>query len=245
MIQGLYSAASAIEVASINHELVAENLAHVDMPGFRRRLLAFESFHQEALSPVSPGTIPATTTSPQVSEVRTIFEPGRLDWTANRLDVALRGNGFFVLDGPNGALYTRNGTFQLNAAGQLQSGSGLPVAGVAGPIVVPPGTRDVVIREDGAVVADRVEVGRMQIVEFQDPGPLEKVGTTLYEAPAGVTPQPAVATTAEQGYRESSNVEVIDEMVLMIAGLRHYEAAQRALRTISESLELQTSPRLA
>ena len=239
MIQGFYSAASALDVASRNHDVVAQNLAHANMPGYRRRTIAFQSFEQ-ALSAAYPnGT--RTTSSPQVSRVRTVFEPGNYQITDAPLDLALQGNGFFVLQGPQGPLYTRNGVFTLNGEGELRSMDGLRVAGTGGTITIPPGARIITVREDGAVNADGAEVGRLEIAEFQNPNVLRPVGTTLFEAPAGVQLQPGT-TTVQQGFRESSNVQVVDEMVQMIAGMRHYEAAQRALRTLSDAIELDTNP---
>src|SRR5438034_1110396 len=117
MIQGFYSAASALDVASRNHEIVAQNLAHANMPGYRRRTIAFESFEQ-ALSAAYPYAT-RTTTSPQVSRVRTVFDPGNFQATDSQLDLAIQGDGFFTLQGPKGPLYTRNGVFTLNGEGEL------------------------------------------------------------------------------------------------------------------------------
>ncbi len=239
MIQGFYSAASALDVASRNHEIVAQNLAHANMPGYRRRTIAFESFDQ-ALSAAYPNAT-RTTTSPQVSRVRTVFEPGSYQATDGPLDLAIQGDGFFVLQGPKGPLYTRNGVFTLNGEGEMRSMDGLPVLGTGGPIQIPPGTLQITVREDGSVLADRAQLGQLQLASFADPNLLVPVGTTLFEAPASVAAQPSTATV-QQGFRESSNVQVVDEMVQMIAGMRHYEAAERALRSLSDAIALNTNP---
>src|SRR5947209_17929464 len=115
MIRGMYSAASALDTAATNQELVAENLAQATAPGYRRQGLLFAAY--SPLGTSEPGA--------QLQDVRspgsfTQFEPGGLQQTGNPLDLAVSGNAFFVLDGPNGPLYTRNGVFEMNGQGQLQ-----------------------------------------------------------------------------------------------------------------------------
>ena len=105
MIRGLYSSAGALQMAERNHEVIANNLANANMPGFRRQLVAFET------SPEQPGTHQANSSTigaPGPKPV-TVFEPGALQYTERNLDVALRGDGFFTVEGPHGPLYTRNG----------------------------------------------------------------------------------------------------------------------------------------
>jgi flagellar basal-body rod protein FlgF len=241
MIRGIYSAATALDAAQQNHDAVSENLANATMPGYRRRGLAFESVEralQEANQPQTGTSILGT----HVAQEYTGFEAGPLQDTGNPLDVAIDGNGFFVLQGPNGPLYTRNGTFKINANGELQSQDGLPVKGADGPITVPTNTVKISIGRDGTILADKTQVGKLDIQSFADPSQLERAGTTLFTAPAGVQPQTGGAISVHQGYRESSNVQVVNEMVAMIAGMRHFEAAQHALRTVSETMQLNTRP---
>ena len=240
MLRGFYTAASALDVATRNHEVVAQNLAHADMPGFRRSVVSFETYYQAAAQASVNGR--SVQAGSAVPEVRTVFEPGQLQFTGNQLDLGLRGDSFFVLEGPHGPLYTRNGVFQINGQGELQSAGGLPVTGVGGRITIPPGTAQITVREDGGVMADRSEVGRLQLAQFADPRGLAPAGTTLFEAPVGVQSETGTSSV-HQGYREMSNVAVVDEMVQMIAGMRHYESAQRALRALSDAVELDTNPR--
>jgi flagellar basal body rod protein FlgG len=239
MVPGLYSAASSMRADERNHEIIAMNLAHAGLPGYRRQVTAVETFGQ-VLQASSRG-LERTATGLQANLIQTDFSPGELQHTGRPLDLALRGDGFFVLDGPKGPIYTRNGVFQLNGNGELQSMAGLPVRGSAGRITIPPDATEIVVHPDGAIVAGTGEVGRLELAHFKNPRELIRVGESLFQAPAGVRSQPG-NTSVQQSYREMSNVSVVDEMVQMIVGMRHYEASQRALRTIAESIQLNTRP---
>lgn len=237
MIRGMYSIASALETATTNQDLVAENLAHVATPGYRRHALLFETFN-----PGANGEHPAA----QVAGVRTAgqytsFDVGPIQQTGNPYDLAIAGNAFFVVDGPSGPLYTRNGSFQVNAAGELQTKSGLRVRGLGGPINIPPGARTISIGSDGGVMADGNRVGQIQLAAVDNPGLLRRAGVTLFEGPPPRPPAPGTARI-EQGFREGSNVQVVQEMVSMMLGMRRYESAERALRTMHESVGLNTRP---
>jgi flagellar basal-body rod protein FlgF len=244
MIQGLYSATSALTAASRRQDIIADNLAHATVPGFRARGLAFSTFGAND---------PATQATSQDGQIRGTnasrefisFQPGEYQETGNPLEMAVKGDGFFSLQGPSGPVYTRNGSFELNAEGQLQSKSGLIVNGTGGPISIPAGTARVNVGSDGSVTADGAQVGQISVTTFQDPGRLVRVGPTLFDAPAGSGPQPSQAAQILQGYREGANVGVIQEMVNLIAGSRYYEAASKALRTLSDTLQQRTQPQQA
>jgi len=240
MIRGIYSAATALDAAQQNHDALSENLANATMPGYRRRGLVFESV-QRALEDASQPQAETGILGTRLAREYTGFEAGPLQDTGNPLDVAINGNGFFVLQGPNGPLYTRNGTFKINANGELQSQDGLPVNGADGPITIPTNTVKITIGTDGTISADKTQVGKLDIQSFADPSQLERAGTTLFTAPPGVQAQTATSRV-QQGYRENSNVQVVNEMVSMIVGMRHFEAAQHALRAVSEAMQLNTRP---
>jgi flagellar basal-body rod protein FlgF len=242
MIPGMYSAASALNAAALNQEMIADNLANANMPGYRRQSLVFESVQQNisARQSSSKGDIGGT----QAMRSFTSFDQGPIQLTGNPLDLALSGNTFFVLDGPNGPVYTRNGSFELDAQGNLQSHSGLPVRSGGGKISIPPNTTRINVASDGTVTANNVSIGKLQLAEFSDPSVLERAGTTLFQGPAGRTPEPGTFRI-EQGYQEGSNVQIVNEMVSMITGMRYYEAAQRALRALGDAVALDTNPQQA
>ena len=240
MIRGLYSAATGMAAAQQNHEILAQNLANATVPGYRRRGVAFESFEQ-GLNELSNSQVSSDTLGTRPWKGFSGFEIGPVVYTGSPLDLAVDGDSFFVVQGPNGPLYTRNGTFKLSADGQLQTNDGLAVSGTNGPLTIPATARDIAVGQDGTVSADQVQVGQLQLSRFADPGQLVPAGTTLFEAPDGLQPL-SQSGQVFQGYRENSNVQVVNEMVSMIVGMRHFEAAQRALRTLSESIQLNTRP---
>lgn len=241
MIRGLYSAATAMDAADQNHEVVASNLAHANVAGFRRRGVAMETF-DSALAQVSQKTYGDDLSGTHIAKGYSNFEAGPISFTGNSYDVALSGDAFFVVQGPTGPLYTRNGTFQLSSTGELQTKDGRAVRGTAGNITIPPTTKNLSIGVDGSVSADGNSLGKLDLARFDNPGVLIPVGTTLFAAPPGVSPGSSSNSTVQQGYREGSNVEVVSEMVSMIAGMRHSESAQRALRALSEAIQLNTKP---
>lgn len=238
MIRGMYSVASALDAAATNQDLIAENLSNVNMPGYRRHGLQFETVQQDANNQAG---VAADLAGTAASRSYTTFEGGPMEHTGNPLDLALSGKAFFVLEGPNGLVYTRNGSFARDAAGLLQSRSGMPVRGLGGRINVPETTREITVARDGTVYADKAEVGQLQLTEFDDPNALQRVGTTLFSGPGGHPPAPA-ASLVEQGYREGSNVQIVNEMVSMMSGMRYYEAAQRALRALGDAIAQNTRP---
>ncbi len=240
MLPGLYSAATAMQAATVNQDVVAHNLAHVAVPGFRRSVISFSTFENALQDELRTSNRLGTA----VEEIQTDFTPGKIQTTGRQLDLALMGDGFFVLDGPAGPMYTRCGVFFRDARGQLVNADGVPVQGTSGRIVVPPETAEsqIVVTPDGTVIANGQPAGQLSLVRFADPAQLEAVGTTSFRAPDGVATEPYEGAVV-QGGRESSNVVAVEELIRMIAGLRHFEAAQRALRTISDTVEQKTNPR--
>jgi flagellar basal-body rod protein FlgF len=236
MIRGLYGAATALDAAFQSQDVYAQNIAHATVPGYRRTGISFEPFNV-AFDQAKGGTpFGARTTS-----TYTDFRPGLMTYSGNRFDLAIEGDGFFVARGPNGPVYTRDGAFDLAPDGQLRTRGGLPVLGTDGPITFPQTATDLRVATDGSVSADGAVVGQLRLVSFPDPTRLERVGTTSFSAPEG-TESRASTASVRQGYRESANLEVATEMVNMIRGARYFEAAQRVLRTLSESIQLNTRP---
>jgi flagellar basal-body rod protein FlgF len=241
MLQGYYSAASGMRAALENQEILAQNLANAPVPGYRRQGLIFEAAMMNAdgsTSSPTPSLHGTQTTGNQAS-----FLPGVYQSTGNPTDVALDGDGFFVLDGPNGPLYTRNGQFQVNSQGQLVSSGGYPVSGTGGALNIPPNGGRIDIALDGTVSAGGTQIGQLRLASFADPKQLTRAGTTLFEAPPDVVPQTSTAFV-RQGYREGSNVQVIQEMVQMIYGMRQYEAAAKALRSLSDAMQQRISAQM-
>jgi flagellar basal body rod protein FlgG len=225
--------------AALAQDVIAENLANVNVPGYRRRAVTFQSFEGSLDEAAGDGNLLGS----RVTGIYDDANPGPTQATGNPLDLVASGNTYFVLDGPEGPVYTRNGVFRLNAEGQLESASGLKVKGEGGVITIPPETSKITISRDGTVTADGTEVGQLRLVQIRNLAGMQRVGTTLFSGPANLaeTAEPGTALV-EQGYREGSNVQVVQEMVSMILGMRHYEAAQRAMRGLADSVGLSTRP---
>ena len=243
MLSGLYSAATAMEGAATQHEVVAHNLANSHVPGFRRAVVVSQTF-ESALSEAQQNGILHEAWGVADPVVVTDFTSGPLQQTGSPLDFAIDGDGFFVVEGPSGPFYTRNGAFQVNADGELVTSEGLPVQGEGGPLTIPPGVAvsEVSVSKDGTLGAPGNPIGRLQIVRFEDPSQLTPSGASLFEAGL-LAPEPSEAGVL-QGVREQSNVSAMEELINMIVGLRQFEAAQRALKTIDEAVQQHTSPQL-
>jgi flagellar basal body rod protein FlgG len=241
MLRGLYTVAGAMERASHNQELVAENLVHATTPGYRRQGLIFE-VPPTSDSTASAGVSIGARRSALTPRSFVYLESGSLQKTDNPLDVALSGNAFFTVQGPNGPLYTRNGSFQLGPDGVLLTrGGGYPVLGQGGPLTFPADTSSITIGSDGAVLSNGVSIGRLQLASFENFDALTRVGPTLFEGANPQTPPPD-SVRIEQGFREGSNVQPVQEMVTMMMGIRFYEAAQKAMQSISDAVAQNTRP---
>ncbi len=239
MIRGMYSAATALVVASEQQEVTAHNLAHSSTPGYRERGLVFETFDRVLGRATEPtGDIVGARTVQAYHD----FRPGALQQTGHPYDLALgEPDRFFVLAGPDGPIYTRNGCFAPTPQGQLVSQSGYVLQGDGGALNVPQGTNQLVVAADGSVTADGTPLGQLRVVRFTNLQQLTAAGPTLYTAPPEAGLQVAPGRVL-QGFREGSNVQPADAMVRLIIGARYYDAAQRALRSLAETIQLNTRP---
>jgi flagellar basal-body rod protein FlgF/flagellar basal-body rod protein FlgG len=157
------------------------------------------------------------------------FSSGPVQQTGNPLDVAIDGDAFLVVQTPRGERYTRNGSFQLDATGQLVTSEGYQVLGEGGPIQFQSTDRNVSIGADGTITvlegtntsSDAVR-GRLRLVRFERRGQLQKDGSSLFAAPPDVTPQPAQKARVVQGKIEQSNVRGVVEMARMVEVTRTY-----------------------
>jgi len=241
VIRGIYTALSGLNLHEIKQAILANNIANIDTPGFKKGIFSIEGGGMAELFRFVPGEHPAfvgklpLVVQPQV-EFTTDFSQGRLEMTGNPLDLAIEGEGFFVVMTGEGEAYTRAGNFLRSADGRLVTPGGYPVQGEGGDLVLPP-QGEVVVDEEGNVRVGEEVVGKLRIVRFADPGLLEKQGENLFRAPGGVVPEVAQRYTVRQGFLERSNVEIVEAMVRMIEALREYELTQRAVMAQDETLE--------
>jgi flagellar basal-body rod protein FlgF len=233
MIKGLYRSASAMLPRIKMQEITANNLANASAPGFKRDML----FTKE-LSAAKARQIPRKSDweTPMIDQVYTEYEQGMLEKTDNPLDLGLEGDGFFVLETDDGqTMLSRSGSFTVSPAGFLVSPEGHRVLGDGGPIAV--GEGSITISESGQVEVDSNAIGTIRVANVEDKTALQKVGQSEFMIPEGVEPIAAVNYAIRQGYLESSNVNLIKEMVDMIISFRNYEADAQSLKTQDDSLE--------
>lgn len=227
---------SSIDALTKEYYTIANNIANVNTTGYKRRV---NSFSRELMNKISEGGIDKSLSAAEiVSNGATDFTQGSLVNTGRKLDVAVCGDGFLSLETPNGPVYTRNGTFQVNTQGQMVDSEGRIVAGDGGPIIIPPSVSelDINITTDGTVSAAGVNLGKLRLVDFgQDAGQLEPLGKSCFKAPEDVTPSTAQNATIRQGFQERSNVKLVEELVDLISVSRLYETSMSLLRKRQEN----------
>ncbi|MEW6546881.1 MAG: flagellar hook basal-body protein [Bacillota bacterium] len=236
MLRGIYAAGAGMAAGLDQLDVIADNAANAQTPGFKGCIPVVKGFHSLLLSRVRDGPaveVGGLSTGAAVEGAVTDFTPGPLRPVEDPLAVALTGPGFFVVQTPGGEAYTRNGMFRLDAGGRLVTGTGYPVLGERGPVAAGP---DASILASGEVVSGDRVVDRLRVVEFARPEGLQRVGDGLFVAgPEAGPPRPAEAVLAP-GFVESANVNPVTEMVRLIALLRAYEACQKALRVQDDTL---------
>ena len=224
MENSLTIALSRQTVLARQMDVIATNLANMETAGFKAENMIFS----EHLQQTSEGEILSLVHD--VSFVRDLSE-GPMVGTQSPLDLAVHGEGYFVVDTPDGERYTRHGVFQLDDAGQIVTTEGHPVLNSGGaPITVPLETSVITVTRDGTVSADTQEIGKIKLVGFENPQALSKVGSGLYEA-VNQNPSPDPESEVLQGMVEKSNVKGVIEMTRMIDTVRSYQAATKLADT--------------
>ncbi len=242
MNSGMYSALSGNLSAMNRLDVITNNLANVNTNGFKRDRLAFESVLAGNNNP--PAVPPGSTADPVLLKARmtTDFSEGSLIQTGNPLDIAIQGNGFFVVRTPEGVAYTRQGNFRLTETGELVTSEGYPVLSKSGespeegqPITintVPPGGGRPVVDSEGNITVNATQVARLALYDFPKPYTLKKTAGSMFvpENPEAETVAPEGPVTVTQGAIEKSNVDSIAEMVQMVEASRFFETCQRVIR---------------
>ena len=233
MINGLYSGASALDVLSKQHEIISSNLAHANSSGHRRVQSAFNQRFDVTNENASPNL------GPEIRDVTRDFQNGRSVPTQRPLDVALNGDGFFVFDNEGDEILSRDGRLFRNPdTGVLVNEKGFPIQGETGPITIDPtvGDRDISIATDGTVSADGTELGKLRVVTFENNQSLLPVGVTGFKQNDNAQEIETDASVT-QFHHELSNVQPVSELITLIVNTRHYEAVQKATRTLSDALQ--------
>jgi flagellar basal-body rod protein FlgF len=224
-------------------EVIANNLANLSTPSFKRETVQFEQYMTQ---------VPATETEGGgMIDVAFVLDrgvvrdlsSGRLERTNGSLDFAVAGPGYFVIDTPEGERFTRNGHFQLDNEGRVVTDDGYVVQSDGGAIAVQPQDSDIQVGPDGTIsirnqVGASVQLlGKMRLVSFADERLLKKAGRSLFDA-AGQTPTAATADVrVHQGVLERSNVEPVIEITRMIDVLRAYQATSEMTQASEDLLK--------
>ena len=255
MINSLWISKTGMEAQQMQLDVISNNLANVSTTGFKRATAVFEDLMYQNLRQVGANSTEQATlpTGLQVGlGVRTVatsrsFAQGNLQQTSNKLDVAIQGDGFFQVTMPDGTTsYTRDGAFQVNSAGALVTATGLAIANG---VTVPANATAVSIAGDGTVTATvpgsttPQGIGSIALARFINPAGLTPLGGNLY-AESASSGQPTAGTAGTdgmgalmQGFIETSNVNVVQELVTMIQTQRAYELNSKAVQTSDQMLQ--------
>lgn len=254
MIRSLWISKTGLDAQQTQMDVISNNLANVSTNGFKRSRAVFEDLLYQTLR--QPGAQSSQQTQlPSGLQLGTgvrpvaterIFTQGNLQQTSNDKDVAIQGEGFFQILMPDGTTaYTRDGAFQVDSQGQMVTSSGYTLQPA---ITIPANAQKITIGRDGTVsvtlpnTTATTQVGTLQLATFINNAGLESRGENLYsETAASGTPNPNTpgtngAGTLSQGYVETSNVNVVEELVNMIQTQRAYEINSKAITTSDQML---------
>src|SRR5690349_13372625 len=229
MNAAMYKAVSGSVAQMRRLDVATQSLANLKTPSFKGQRIAFsEILSSEAAAERSGGLV-------AIAEQRTDFTQGEMQHTGNDFDLALDGQGFFVLGGRSGPRYTREGTFTLAADGTMVNAAGEPVLGEGGPVTehgrpIRISGHKVEVTPEGVVRTEEGEMGRLRVVRFADSRVLSKEARGVYRAPENLKPESSTEYRVLQGSVEQSNVNPIDAMVTMITLHRQFDAYSKVIQ---------------
>lgn len=253
MISGLYTAASGLVAQTQQQDVIANNLANVNTTGYKKDTALYVPFPTVFLNRINDEKMPTPGgmadsmvpigymgrgvalrvdgVQPQTTQEGSYVE------TTNKLDLSIKGDGMFVVMTPNGQRYTRNGNLTLDSDGVLVTQQGNPVLGQGGQIILNSG--NIHIDEGGRVFDDKAEIDTLRVALFTKEDKLRKEGDSLFFTLDGAALSEddyVDQVVIKQGYLETSNVNVVREMVEMITAYRAYEASSKAIQSQDQSL---------
>ncbi len=259
MNPGLRASASGMLAQQMRIDTIANNLANVNTTAFKRSRASFEDMLYETLqgsrlvkyegaqtlAPVQIGR------GVRLADIQRQHTEGAIETTNSPTDIAIEGEGFFQIEKPDGSMvFTRDGTFRLSDTGTIVTHAGYALMPQ---ITVPEGATDISISPTGVVSViignngQQTEIGQIELARFANPSGLISLGGNLYSAtpasgePITGTPQADGMGELQQGSLESSNVEIVQEMVDMISAQRAYEVNAKAIKTGDEMIQTVTN----
>jgi len=254
MMKALYTSATGMKAHQFLLDVISNNLANVNTTGYKRVQVNFQDLlydkfvaaGSESAQGIENPTGLQVGSGVRVVSTNKVFSQGVPENTGRSLDLAIQGNGFFQVSHPDGTtVYTRDGTLQLNSAGELVTAEGLkltPSISITGDVI------GVNVGSDGTVSAQSSDgssqsLGSITLATFPNSAGLESMGKNLYRettasgAPTTGTPGQTGIGGIMQGFRESSNVEVVSELVNLIVAQRAYETSSRAIKASDDMLQ--------
>lgn len=251
MFRGIEIAASGMSSVINLNDIIANNLANVNTPGFKQLMPTFKDIHEVAVKAEKRfnadeddrNSIGSLSLGSMLDTTQLDFSQGALQKTDGRLDVALNSDGFFVIQTKDGEqFYTRNGGFTLNEDGDLLTRAGDHVVGEGGrPISISIGTnsiKDITIMADGRITVKNEEVEKLMVVNFEDTSVLKMKGNTLFENSDKINNPPTEMENylITQGYLETSNANIVKSMINSITGARTYETLSKVIRNTDATI---------
>ncbi|MEQ8326999.1 MAG: flagellar basal-body rod protein FlgG [Parvibaculum sp.] len=256
-MQSLSIAATGMMAQQLNVEVISNNIANMSTSGFKRQRAEFQDLLYQNLRRVGTNSSDAGTIVPagvqvglgvKTGSVYRVMTQGNMDNTENKLDVAIQGRGYFRVEMPSGEdAYTRAGSFQISAEGQLVTADGYTLAPG---ITIPPEATDITISRDGQVqvaipgqTAPQI-VGQMELAGFANDAGLDPLGSNLFaETPASGAPTLGTPTAAGlgsvlQGFLETSNVNAVSEITSLITAQRAYEMNAKVITASDEMMSV-------
>lgn len=251
----LWTAKSGLDAQQTRMQVISNNLANTNTTAFKRdravfQDLLYQTVRQPGAQTSQDTQLPSglsTGTGVRVVSTEKLFTQGNLTQTEDPMDLAIQGRGFFEVLTPDGSLaYTRDGSFQTDSQGQLVTASGYPLQPG---ITVPPNSEGLTIGEDGTVTAviagnnAPTQLGVISVSDFVNPAGLQALGGNLYqESASSGAPQQGTAGIGGlgsliQGSVETSNVNIVEELVSMIETQRAYEISSKAISTTDGMLQ--------
>jgi len=226
------AAASGLKSRMQSLDMLANNIANTGTSGYKGDQEFYSLFSSDQASGANgePGA-----TLPVIERQWTDFSQGNLQVTGNPLDVALSGKGFFVVNGPSGPLYTRNGSLQVSPSGELSVAGRHPLQGQSGSTIHVVSGKPIVISADGTVQQDGNTIGQLRVVSLPSTDSLQKAGDACFrETDAKNIPAAAAGVEVQQGKLEESNVAVTGSAMRLVGVMRQFEMLQKAIGISTE-----------
>lgn len=237
MLRGLFSAASGMMSMIQAQEVITNNIANVATQGFKKDIPIYRSF-----STILEREMEGKERQSRVENTFIDFTQGEIEPTGRALDLAIKGEGFFVLLTPQGPVYTRAGSFTIDEKGRLATNDGYFLLGAKQPLIYLPRSvesANLRVSPEGELMVDGNVVARIRVDVPRNPTSyLYKAGNNIFKVGrGGYAPLKESDYSIKQGYLELSNVNVVEEMADLLANFRLYEAAQKSVKLQNDTLE--------